>query len=110
MIPAVSISFTYSECPGVNAPRSFSGPDVWRRAAHWLAMLPKPDLGYYKTDFTVTYEDGETYEGRYDIGADAPTLGSHIRGFIKSLERHPADNESVVEEYRTFAATYEIGD
>lgn len=112
MIPAVRIAFTYSEAPGFvsGSPRVFEGDECWTQASHRLAMLPRPNLGYYKTDFTVTYEDGETYRGRYDVGADAPTLGQHIRDFIKTIQDGGWDASAESRnEYAQFASTYEIG-
>lgn len=38
-------------------------------------------LGYFKIYFTVTFEDGVEYCGRYDAGCDRPTLAQHIRAF-----------------------------
>lgn len=35
--------------------------------------------GYYKTDFVVTFENGNTYSGRFDIAGDEPCcLASHV--------------------------------
>lgn len=56
----------------------------WEDAAHELARMarsaPKPGGGYDKTDFLVVWEDGETYEGRYDLQRDGES-GSAWRGF-----------------------------
>ncbi len=53
---------------------------------------PGPRGGYDKTAFRVTWEDGETYEGRYDLHhvqcrQENPNglidLGDHVRGFLE---------------------------
>ncbi len=42
-------------------------------------------LGYLKTDFVVTFADGEEYGGRYDLQEDGldggETLAQHIKNF-----------------------------
>lgn len=41
-------------------------------------------LGYYKTDFLVTFEDGSHYQGRFDIGSeDGGNLTDHITQFCR---------------------------
>ena len=46
--------------------------------------------GYWKTDFTITFSNDETYTGRYDIGGDAPTLTDHVINYLKWLtQRSP---------------------
>jgi hypothetical protein len=51
--------------------------------------------GYCKTGFLISYTlEGETqtYEGRYDLGCDAPTLAEHIEGAIAHrTKRHSED-------------------
>jgi hypothetical protein len=40
--------------------------------------------GYDKTDFVVTYEDGETYEGRFDLTFTGnELLENHMRGHVE---------------------------
>lgn len=49
----------------------------------WARTAPKPSGGYDKTDFKVTFADGETYEGRYDLTQEdrkkKSLLGTHIQ-------------------------------
>ena len=56
----------------------------------WSASAPK-DFGYDKYRFSIEWEDGETYTGRYDLvhysrrtdeGTGKPDLVAHIMGFI----------------------------
>lgn len=49
--------------------------------------------GYSKTGFLIrfTREDGEpgTWQGRYDLGCDTPTLAEHIEGHAKHTQSGP---------------------
>jgi hypothetical protein len=44
----------------------------------WSRSAPEAGSGYHKCDFVVTFEDGHTYEGRFDLE----------RGEWPNLERH----------------------
>jgi hypothetical protein len=50
---------------------TFNGPNAMSQAqtylGAWSDTAPAKDEGYDKVDFTVTYADGETYKGRYDL-------------------------------------------
>jgi hypothetical protein len=94
-VVATSIEFPFTEAP-LSTPVRWEGPDCWAQAQHWLTMAPRPDLGYYKTDFVITYADGSEYKGRYDIGADAATLAQHIRDHLA----HYGDPEGFLTGYR----------
>jgi hypothetical protein len=53
----------------------------------WSQTAPN-NGGYHKCDFKVTFVDGETYEGRYDLSRnradqDAPTLKEHILRHVR---------------------------
>lgn len=68
----------------------FKGPDVWGQARAWLwaASSTAPRTGGYdKIDFVVTWEDGETYTGVYDLThpsvGGAPSLPTHMRAFLR---------------------------
>lgn len=40
---------------------------------------------YFKTDFIITWEDGETYKGRFDISENnKKNLSEHVNQFVKS--------------------------
>jgi hypothetical protein len=111
MIAAVKITIGFSESPHIREGIDFAGPCLWQAAADYLTFWPGPDLGYYKTDFTVTYEDGTEYSGRYDIGADRDTLGDHMRAFIHGVvdrgDWRPSKEN--VEYLTNFRTNYEIG-
>ena len=71
------------------ARRTFEGDSCWEDVYSFLllaaAQIPADRLGYDKTDFRVTWEDGETYEGRLDLknpasGRESDTnIAEHIR-------------------------------
>ena len=64
MIPATSITIGFTESPYIKKGKTFTGESLWRDAARYLNQFPEPEVGYYKTDFTVTFADGEEYGGR----------------------------------------------
>lgn len=51
----------------------------------WALTAPK-DGTYDKCDFKVTYADGDTYEGRFDLeykhAQEADPLGAHMRDVV----------------------------
>ncbi|MCL0084231.1 DUF192 domain-containing protein, partial [Dehalococcoidia bacterium] len=58
---------------------------VWERAnsllRKWSETAPRRGKGYHKVSFIVTYEDGETYQGRFDLRhntVEYPDLAEHI--------------------------------
>lgn len=71
MKKAIKIQITRAEGPThlCDAPETFEGDSCWKKARAWLWLwshtFPR-NGGYDKHDFTVTFEDGETYEGRLD--------------------------------------------
>ena len=106
MIRPTSIEFPFTERPDVRGHVVFEGDDCWAQAQRWLTMSPRPELGYYKTDFTITYADGTTYSGRYDIGADSHTLAQHIRDH---LDFH-GDEDGFLARYQVGQiTTFEVG-
>lgn len=131
-IKAVSITIERAEgrkdeCVTVKV----SGPEVWSAANavlwRWSHTAPKGGA-YNKCDFTVEYEDGEKYEGRYDLHHfeyEAPDLAKHMRrhcgvyagrlipGWVKEedVEQFKAHIREVgkQEQYCGFLDRYEIG-
>lgn len=93
-IQVEQISFGYSETTeGVPDARGkkFTGPDAWKQANSWLmhraAMLPHDMMGYLKHDFTIRWQDGYEYKGRYDLEplhgtGDFEGLDAHIRNHV----------------------------
>lgn len=105
---------------------------VWERAnsllRKWSETAPRRGKGYHKVSFIVTYEDGETYQGRFDLKhytVEYPDLAKHIYrsvAFYAGRYRPPHMTEEqykefledrlVVEirtDYENFLDNYEIG-
>lgn len=52
--------------------------------AHLSMFAPKGGA-YNKCDFTITFEDGEEYTGRYDLKhytEELPALDNHVKSFV----------------------------
>ena len=60
--------------------------DVWKEVNNTLLDWSETVAGGYdKVDFTVVYEDGETYAGRYDLehySKEMPSLANHMRSLV----------------------------
>lgn len=130
---AVKIKLTRAEGPHhlCGVVQEFEGDDCWRSASRWLwsqaYTFPKSG-GYDKHDFVVTFEDGETYEGRLDCKSDLCgdsdiNIAKHMSEFLGFLAgtRRPAHmSESDYRRYlgevggedvdkaKAFLAEYEI--
>lgn len=104
-IKVTKITFPFSESGVDYLNREFL---TWGDAERALASVNPPDLGYYKTDFCIEFEDGEIYKGRFDIGSDAPTLKDHILGFAERISKGKNPPE-LKKEYANFIRDYQIG-
>lgn len=76
------IKVTYSESDHMRNGRVFGGWLAFDEAVSAVIEAEKaegyvPGHGYFKTKFEIDL-DGETYEGRFDIGCDHPTLFDHV--------------------------------
>lgn len=84
-IKAKSIEITFSESGNFTSPeefRTFEEANIFLRELARTA--PGPGGGYHKTDFTITFEDGETYKGRIDLtNFESPDIGAHVRKFVE---------------------------
>ena len=88
-LTAVEIVFPFSESGHVPE-TTFKGKDCWKdaQAALSTASLFAPRDGcYHKTDFTITWSDGDTYNGRLDLkhpNADnlRNDLAAHVRDHL----------------------------
>ena len=68
---------------GVGEATLFQGPtamaDAQKQLRKWGFDAPAPETGCYdKTDFVVTFQDGDTYSGRYDLQGDGLAGGKTI--------------------------------
>lgn len=112
-VPVREIQLTRKEGhPDEMATRAFtSGHD----ANFHLALQGKRirGTGYEKFDFSVTWADGQTYQGRYDLEAsnDRPSLQGHIQAHLKWLmdESNPLTTPSVLSDAEILFATYDVG-
>lgn len=71
-----------SECIKVTVPTL---AEATRTLFQWSHTAPETG-GYDKCDFKVTFEDGETYDGRFDMKRhlkDEGSLEEHIQRFVK---------------------------
>ncbi len=117
-VRAVSIWLNRAEGPRAECGEVTSeGPDVWAWAdaqlATWSRTAPDRGFGYDKCDFKVTYADGSTYDGRYDIERGVrPDLAAHMKDHFAHVLANPRVHEPYInlDHARTFLATYEIGD
>jgi hypothetical protein len=110
----------------------FAGADAMMKAQtqmiRWSHTAPK-DGGYDKCDFTVTFDDGQTYKGRYDLvhsgrNDGGETIAEQVRNYIgflagelrpswmddsqwlRACQRHEADGMAT--EARKFLEAYEV--
>jgi hypothetical protein len=117
------------ECDKPETATSWLAADAILR--RWSNTAPKTG-GYDKCDFSIVFEDGQDYKGRYDLKhweAETPDLAHHVRSFISYLsgkapawllvpgkERYlkhyndkvAADTETVAEAKR-WLASYDLG-
>ena len=77
------ITFDYGECDGIDPyPLTFS---TWREANGWIFAMSPGNVVYYKTWFTIEYENGRKYNSRYEIQGklsdkqEIADLGAHVR-------------------------------
>jgi hypothetical protein len=109
-----------------------AGADAMMKAQvqmiRWSHTAPK-DGGYDKCDFTVTFDDGQTYKGRYDLVRSGrndgnETIAEQVRNYIGFLagELRPAwmddaqwssarcryEDNGLATEARKFLEAYEV--
>lgn len=90
-----------ADCIKVTVPSLAEATNTLMR---WSWTAPK-DLGYDKCDFRVTFEDGEVYEGRYDLKRglkDEGSLQHHIVSFIEFYAGKHKPPHLTEQKYRDF--------
>ncbi len=131
-VKAVRVEFPWSEAGFQKV--AFNGLNVWRQASEFLrgkAWNAPAHGGCNKTDFKITFEDGNTYEGHFDLvhpERGLADLSEHVLEFqefyagcveSKDLPSHisPEDYERLLardpkggELAREFLDAYEVGD
>jgi len=64
--------------------------------------------GYHKTDFKITFEDGETYGGRVDLNSEKlQNLGRHVLEFAECYSGRKRPAHVSEEDYRKLMAMYD---
>ena len=99
----VKVEIGFSESPDIqNAPvfLSMSDANIFFSRHNRQAEQDRDSgklLGYYKTDFAITFDDGTQYNGQYDIGSDASNLTTHIRSFALAYSgrNHPSQMSKI---------------
>jgi len=105
-----SISFTYSESDIINALTGKFFSVVAAEALVAAAAAENKTAAYFKTGFTITFEDGQTYSGRIDIYSaktvPGHTLGDHVERHL----RYTVNNGSLAQadEAQSFLDKYDI--
>ena len=62
-------------------------------------------FSYEKVDFKITWEDGEEYDGRYDLHANEhANIGKQIKRFLEYLIKNSKNSQEI----KTFMETHEI--
>lgn len=93
--------------------RTFEGPEACALAGAelraWARTAPEPGSGYDKCGFRIVWEDGGSYEGRYDLQRDsAADLGAQARGLLQWVARGEFGAERA-EEARRMLDTCDLG-
>lgn len=106
MIKATKITILWSEA-SYDENIEFTGDNVFGQANDYLKRLartlPEKHLGYYKTKFQIEWEDGSTYEGRYDLKRHDVIygdLGMHVRQFLEFYSGRRKPEHMTEQEYR----------
>ena len=103
--------------------------DAQVQAFRWARTAPPPGKGYDKCDFQLVFEDGNTYDGRYDLqrtgyNSDGQTIGQQAVSHLTYLagQRRPyhfsdehwaycckeLQETGITKEARKFLEAYEI--
>lgn len=105
----------HEECIKVTVPSWEEAEATMRR---WGRTAPGPRGGYHKCDFIVTFDDGETYSGRFDLtnnGEDQSgnySIHKHALDHLRFMAgvRRPghmseADYKRILDDYASVAPT-----
>ncbi len=70
-----------------------------------MAITAPKDDTYNKVDFVVTYTDGETYEGRYDLKYQ-DTIKADLAGHVQIMV---TSNGKTKDSWKEFGTKYDLG-
>lgn len=76
-----------------------------------MALTAPANGGYHKVDFKVTFEDEETYTGRYDLKQEDMTKGDiadHMRSFVRFNTGQSCPAHMTPEQYEEFISQCKI--
>lgn len=96
------VKIGFSEAPGHKNPATFPTLSEANAYLRRLAFGQNPNDGYWKTDFSITFDDGTVYDGRFDIGADAANLEQHCLHFCKKANGDSVFSKFVKEAAKPF--------
>lgn len=107
--PKKAVSFWLNRAEGPITECGEVNVQSWAMAnaqlSKWAETAPEPGNGYDKTDFTVTWEDGEEYSGRYDLKRHDTTyadLGAHIADYLRFLTGEHCPDHMTEEKYQAY--------
>jgi hypothetical protein len=96
-----------AECGKTATVLTWAGSD--RVIQQWAKTAPGPNQGYDKCDFIVTWENGETYTGRFDMRQHDTGYSNHLPRHIRNLVAFYAGLEKpdhmTPAQYRQFLAS-----
>lgn len=79
----------------------------------WARTAPKGG-GYDKCDFVVTYDNGDTYSGRFDLTEEHRTgsrlLEDHMRSMVRFYSGNGKPAHMTEERYRTYLASEHLAE
>lgn len=68
---------------------------------------PGAGEGYDKTDFTIKWDDGSTYQGRIDLQADMATKEDNLTDHIKASLSYRIDQLNIPQDMRITQKDYD---
>ncbi len=111
---ATKVEIPFSESPDlkpgcVPAMQNMREANVVFRWENYKAEQKRTDgklLGYYKTDFVITFSDGTQYQGRFDLGSDESDLTRHVRRFCEVYSGRMKPPHMTPEHWEAFKSHY----
>ena len=80
----------------------------------WSKTAPEEGHGYNKVDFKITWQDGESYVGRYDLQREDATkknlIGEHVQQFLTFHAGYWRPSHMTPEQYTTYLERVGFGE
>lgn len=107
-IPIDSVWVSRAEGPtkdlGERTTSSLEAADAILR--RWSRTAPEKGHGYNKVDFKITWQDGESYLGRYDLeqedGTKKNLIGEHAQQFLTFHAGYWCPSHMTKEQYQAY--------